>query len=1311
MPFVQLTNKPSASWFALKEALSPLKNKTFLQEDNMKSFSSLNFRRFFRRAAVALFVSLVVLTATAFAQQTVRVYPASIRLEKGKTRTFTAIAFDASGNYMPNQTFTFTRSTGSATTASVRRSPEGNTESNNSRSSAHLGEISGLAAGTATFTATLNSVTSAPVSVTVFDPAVTPQAVIRGDNEAENNTTIRARVGEAIEVNADSSLGTKMVEWFWGDGDRTGDLMSATHAYLSAGTYELRLRVTNSGGQISESTVSVVITDFAPPTRSLTARTAAELVAAYNQCIGGEEIVIPAGTVITGHVELTPRNFTDFVTIRSSAAMPAMPVRVAPDQSGLVTFRGTYNDELPFLIKNRVSKLRLSGLKFDPYPGGADYLKNYYLLQIGEAFGQNSMADNPSRIILDHCVVNPPDNVQVVHAVLNDGYKVSIISSWLGNVKTYGSQDSQAVFSLDGRGAHVYNNTFFEAASESVIYGGAGNRIDGLVPTNIEFRRCFFTKRLSWRNLPPLSNGDTLNEKNLFETKNARRVYIEGSLFSNHWDANRSQYNAIVFKTSADIPNSGQGSPWAVSEEIVMENSQVSHTNGGLSIARDFYYDGIRYDPLKPQHIRIYNTLFDDLTYGRWGTQRSWTIYMAGVDDLLLKHVSVIDAIDTIDETHEMLMQVNTVASFRPEIVDSILPLNGYGILNSCGEGAAALNVGTSGWFDGNGSSCGAAGGTNAGTWRLAGNILPKMRSFHNTNLYPATNSYPSNYAGVGLQNYRNCNVSAATDPCNSTISDFALRSDSAYKNSATDGTDPGIKPALLTDRVKCTAGGNSTACLSGGTTPPPPPPTPTITPTPTPTATPTATPSPTPTPTATPTPTVTPTPSTQIAPFPGPNALRLPGILEIENFDRGGESRGYHETFGATESSSYRNQPIEGVDIQARANASGGFTVMESSAGEWLQYTVNVPKTGRFDLGVRYASEFRDGTFHIEIDGQNVTGALTVVATGSWASFQTIYRKVNLTAGRHIVKLAVDSNSVNPQTGTVSSVVCNFDSLIFRSVKNDFDSDGRSNVGVFRPSNGVWYVDSSASGGSYTAVNFGLAGDIPVTADYDGDGQMDTSVFRPSTGVWYFMNSLNLSFGAYAFGTAGDIPAPADFDGDGKTDITIYRPSEGVWYRLNSGSGTFSVYRFGLPGDVPTPADYDGDGRHDTAVYRPSTGTWYLLLSSTGEFQAVRFGVAEDIPVTADFDGDGRSDIAVWRPSNGVWHMLLSKTGAYAGAAFGMFGDRPAAGDYDGDGKDDIAIFRPSTGVWYQLNSQSGLNIFRFGLDGDIPVIRTSIP
>jgi hypothetical protein len=265
-----------------------------------------------------------------------------------------------------------------------------------------------------------------------------------------------------------------------------------------------------------------------------------------------------------------------------------------------------------------------------------------------------------------------------------------------------------------------------------------------------------------------------------------------------------------------------------------------------------------------------------------------------------------------------------------------------------------------------------------------------------------------------------------------------------------------------------------------------------------------------------------------------------------------------------------------------------------------------------------------------------------------------------------------------------------------------DFDGDAKSDISVFRPSNGVWYLNRSGSG--FTAFQYGMNGDKPVTADYDGDGRADAAVYR--NGIWYRLRSATNSTDAVAFGLPTDIPTPADFDGDGKADVAVFRPSTGVWHFLSSINGAYSGVRFGMLGDIPLPGDYDGDGKADINLFRPSSGIWYRLNSSNGSFYGAAFGMLGDKPLVADFDGDAKSDIAVWRPSDGVWYVIRSSTGAFFAAAFGMNGDIPAPGDFDGDGKIDISVFRPSNGVWYRLNSSNGsFAAGAFGMNGDNPL------
>ena len=260
-----------------------------------------------------------------------------------------------------------------------------------------------------------------------------------------------------------------------------------------------------------------------------------------------------------------------------------------------------------------------------------------------------------------------------------------------------------------------------------------------------------------------------------------------------------------------------------------------------------------------------------------------------------------------------------------------------------------------------------------------------------------------------------------------------------------------------------------------------------------------------------------------------------------------------------------------------------------------------------------------------------------------------------------------------------------------------DYDGDARSDISVFRPSSGTWYLLRSQLG--FTAVSWGLSSDKITPADFDGDGKTDVAIYRPSSGYWYVLKSSDNTFSSTSFGISTDLPVPADFDGDGRADISVFRPSTGTWYRLNSSDGSFFAAQFGISTDKPVAGDYDGDGRADLAVYRD--GTWYMLGSTQG-FSAVQFGISTDKPLQADYDGDGKSDQCVYR--DGVWYVLRSTQG-FTAVQFGLSSDVPIPSDFDGDGKADIAVFRPASGTWYVLSSSNGtFSATPFGLTGDKP-------
>jgi hypothetical protein len=136
---------------------------------------------------------------------------------------------------------------------------------------------------------------------------------------------------------------------------------------------------------------------------------------------------------------------------------------------------------------------------------------------------------------------------------------------------------------------------------------------------------------------------------------------------------------------------------------------------------------------------------------------------------------------------------------------------------------------------------------------------------------------------------------------------------------------------------------------------------------------------------------------------------IAIPGTVEVEQFDNGGAGTAYRDTSTGNSGGAFR-----ATDVDIESTSGGGYNVGWASAGEWLQYAVNVASAGAYTVQARVASLGQGGTFHLEMNGTNVSGSLTIPNTGGWQAWQTISAPVQLNSGQQTLRLVIDSSGTN---------------------------------------------------------------------------------------------------------------------------------------------------------------------------------------------------------------------------------------------------------------------------------------------------------
>lgn len=153
--------------------------------------------------------------------------------------------------------------------------------------------------------------------------------------------------------------------------------------------------------------------------------------------------------------------------------------------------------------------------------------------------------------------------------------------------------------------------------------------------------------------------------------------------------------------------------------------------------------------------------------------------------------------------------------------------------------------------------------------------------------------------------------------------------------------------------------------------------------------------------------------------------AMTVPGIIETEHFDVGGEGISYHDISSYNEKGVYR---LEGPDVEI-VNDMGGNNgnITGVAAGEWLEYTINVTQAGNYPIAVRYTTANAGVLLDFYLDDAPLALDAPVPQATWWPPVEnTVVSSANFPAGTHVLKVVFDKgltlNYIRVGTATYSN-------------------------------------------------------------------------------------------------------------------------------------------------------------------------------------------------------------------------------------------------------------------------------------------------
>ena len=146
---------------------------------------------------------------------------------------------------------------------------------------------------------------------------------------------------------------------------------------------------------------------------------------------------------------------------------------------------------------------------------------------------------------------------------------------------------------------------------------------------------------------------------------------------------------------------------------------------------------------------------------------------------------------------------------------------------------------------------------------------------------------------------------------------------------------------------------------------------------------------------------------------------LSITGVIQAEDYDLGGQSVSFYDKDFVNEGNVYREDGVDVVGLGCSDTLNTvdckGYAIGYTQSGEWLEYSVNVIVSGKYQFRANVANGLEGGSFMLLLDGKAITDTVVVPQGEDWNTYGFVEGETaEMEKGEHVLRILFTGSYVN---------------------------------------------------------------------------------------------------------------------------------------------------------------------------------------------------------------------------------------------------------------------------------------------------------